>query len=128
MVLCACTRYSESDLRMLGIFVGPFPLVVAHIEEERLSSNQNSTHPYLVNLRLTEKGTYQGQVFFFFFFFFLFYFVFLSISKKKISLAVHQNNYSRLSLSRIPRESLKYFDISVLRHIRFAELRKNLFD
>ena len=35
-----------------------------------------------------------------------------------------QNIYSRLSLSRIPRDSLKYFEISVVRHIRFAELRK----
>ena len=34
--------------------------------------------------------------------------------------------YSRLSLSRIPRDSLKYFEISVLRHIRFAELMKKL--
>ena len=33
--------------------------------------------------------------------------------------------YSRLSLSRIPRDSLKNFEISVVRHIRFAELRKN---
>ena len=32
--------------------------------------------------------------------------------------------YSRLSLFRIPRDSLKYFEISVVRHIRFAELRK----
>ena len=34
------------------------------------------------------------------------------------------NKYSRLSLSRIPRDSLKYFEISVPRHIRFAEFRK----
>ena len=34
--------------------------------------------------------------------------------------------YSRLSLSRIPRNSLKYFEISVLRYIKFAELRKKL--
>ena len=34
------------------------------------------------------------------------------------------DTYSRLSLSRIPRDSLKYFEISVVRHIRFAELRK----
>ena len=34
-------------------------------------------------------------------------------------------NYSRLSLSQIPRDSLRYFEISVSRHIRFAELRKN---
>ena len=36
--------------------------------------------------------------------------------------------YSQLSLSRIPRDSLKYFEISVLRHTRFAELRKKQFD
>ena len=34
------------------------------------------------------------------------------------------NIYSRLSLSRIPRDSIKYFEMSVPRHIRFAELRK----
>ena len=34
--------------------------------------------------------------------------------------------YSRLSLSRSPRDSLKYVEISVPRHIRFAELRKKL--
>ena len=34
--------------------------------------------------------------------------------------------YSQLSLSRIPRDSLKYFEISVVRHIRFAELRKKI--
>ena len=33
-------------------------------------------------------------------------------------------NYSRLSLSRSRRDPLKHFEISVLRHIRFAELRK----
>ena len=33
--------------------------------------------------------------------------------------------YSRLPLSRSPRDSLKYIEISVPRHIRFAELRKN---
>ena len=33
-------------------------------------------------------------------------------------------DYSRLSLSGIPRNSLKYFEISVPRHVRFAELRK----
>ena len=32
--------------------------------------------------------------------------------------------YSRLSLSRSRRDPLKYFEISVLRHIRCAELRK----
>ena len=32
--------------------------------------------------------------------------------------------YSQLSLSRSRRDPLKHFEISVLRHIRFAELRK----
>ena len=32
--------------------------------------------------------------------------------------------YSRLSLSRTPRDSMKHFETSVLRHIGFAELRK----
>ena len=33
-------------------------------------------------------------------------------------------NYSQLSLSRSGRDHLKHFEISVLRHIRCAELRK----
>ena len=41
-----------------------------------------------------------------------------------IFLIFPQNIYSRLSLSRSPRDSLKYFMISVPLHIRFAELRK----
>ena len=36
------------------------------------------------------------------------------------------SEYSRLSLSQSPRDSLKHFKISVPRHIRFAELRKTL--
>ena len=40
------------------------------------------------------------------------------------ALKIPVDKYSRLSLSRIPRDSLKYFEISVVRHIRFAELRK----
>ena len=32
--------------------------------------------------------------------------------------------YSRLSISRTPRDCLKYIEIPVLRHIRFPELRK----
>ena len=35
-----------------------------------------------------------------------------------------QRKYSRLSLSRSQRDPLKHFEISVLRHIRCAELRK----
>ena len=38
------------------------------------------------------------------------------------------SKYIRLSLSRIPKDSIKYFEISVPRHIRFAELRKKLFE
>ena len=34
--------------------------------------------------------------------------------------------YNQLSLSRIPRDSLKHFEIKVLRHIRFSELRKKI--
>ena len=37
---------------------------------------------------------------------------------------LHQNIYSRLSLSRSQRDPLKHFEISVLQHIRCAELRK----
>ena len=36
------------------------------------------------------------------------------------------NLYSRLSLSRIPRDSLKYFEISVPRHIRVERVRKTI--
>ena len=34
--------------------------------------------------------------------------------------------YSRLPLSRIPRDSLKHFEISVLRHIRVQRVRKTI--
>ena len=34
--------------------------------------------------------------------------------------------YSRLSLSQIPRDSLKHFEISILQHIRVAEVRKTI--
>ena len=36
------------------------------------------------------------------------------------------NKYSRLSLSRIPRASLKHFEISVPRHIRVERVRKTM--
>ena len=35
-------------------------------------------------------------------------------------------NTSRLLLSRIPWDSLKYFEIYIPRHIRFADLRKKI--
>ena len=38
----------------------------------------------------------------------------------------HVEIYSRLSLSRNPRDSMKHFEISELRYIRFAELRKTI--
>ena len=44
----------------------------------------------------------------------------LTLMRKK----QQKTRYSQLSLSRGPRDSLKYFKISVLGHIRFAELRK----
>ena len=40
----------------------------------------------------------------------------------------HRFKYSRLSLSRSPKNTLKYFDISVPRHSRFAGLRKKSID
>ena len=43
--------------------------------------------------------------------------------KKKVKI-LSLNNYSQLSLSRSRRDPMKHFAISVLRHIRFAELRK----
>ena len=54
------------------------------------------------------------------YFYYMPYYSFVNISFSVLS------TYSRLSLSRIPRDSLKYFEISVVRHIRFAELRKKL--
>ena len=36
------------------------------------------------------------------------------------------NKYSRLPLSRIPRDSLKHFEISVPRHISVVEVRKKI--
>ena len=65
-------------------------------------------------------------IFFFFYFFFfktflyIFFFSLFFLRFFFFSFCI----YSRLSLSRIPRDSLKYFEISVVRHIRFAELRK----
>ena len=41
-------------------------------------------------------------------------------------LCMRNCKYSRLSLSRNRRDPLKHFEISVLRHIRFSELRKIL--
>ena len=40
--------------------------------------------------------------------------------------AIQNDEYNRLSLSRIPRDALKHFEISVPLQIRFAELRKTL--
>ena len=37
-----------------------------------------------------------------------------------------EKKYSRLSLSRIPRDSLKYFEISVPRHIRVERVQKTI--
>ena len=51
----------------------------------------------------------------------------LAPALRSISVVAHFASclwYSRLSLSRITRDSLKYIEISVPRHIRFAELRK----
>ena len=42
----------------------------------------------------------------------------------RLLFCVHISIYSRLSLSQSRRDPLKHFEISVFRHIRFAELRK----
>ena len=47
---------------------------------------------------------------------------FLSLS----TLSAEQYKYSRLLLSRIPRDSLKYFEISVPRQIRVERVRKTI--
>ena len=39
---------------------------------------------------------------------------------------INSSEYSRLPLSRNQRDSMKHFEISVLRHIRFVELRKTI--
>ena len=49
---------------------------------------------------------------------YFYYFLYIDIN------LVYKCKYIRLSLSRIPRDSLKHFEISVPRHIRFSELRK----
>ena len=43
-----------------------------------------------------------------------------------IKSAMHSSNYSRLSLSRSPRGSMKHFEVSVLRHIRVERVRKTI--
>ena len=45
-------------------------------------------------------------------------------STKSFFLFLYKNIYSSLPLPLSPRDPLKYFEISVPRHIRFAELRK----
>ena len=41
-------------------------------------------------------------------------------------ICLEYSKYSRLSLSRIPRDSLKHFEISVPRHIRVERVRKKI--
>ena len=43
-----------------------------------------------------------------------------------LAAAIDNMKYSRLSLSRIPRDSLKHFEISVPRHIRVERVRKTI--
>ena len=49
---------------------------------------------------------------------------FLPVRNKQTNRAIKHINYSRLWLSRNSRDSLKQFEISVPRHIRFAELKQ----
>ena len=57
----------------------------------------------------------------------VYYIVFIDYVIGNASLFVGIYN-SRILLSRFPRHSIKFFEISVPRHIRFAELRKTLFE
>ena len=41
-----------------------------------------------------------------------------------MSSLVNHLEYRRLSLSQSPKDSVKYFEISIPQHIRFAELRE----
>ena len=54
----------------------------------------------------------------------------MGISNKYPNIRFHvgkkKGKYSRLSLYGNPRDSMKHFEISVLRHIRFMELRKTI--
>ena len=50
----------------------------------------------------------------------------LSLSKIRSNKVSPFTKYNRLSLSRIQRDSVEYFEISVPRHIRFAELRRKI--
>ena len=77
-------------------------------------------------------------LFFFFFYFFLIFFLNIlvpiihlrlncvRIFKRRQCLCFNLGRVvnSRLSLSRTPRDTLKYIEISVLRHVRFPKLRK----
>ena len=63
--------------------------------------------------------------------FFLFFFFFVKWLISNILVTITKTRlfkYSRLSLSRTPRESMKQFEISVLRHIRFADSGKQLIE
>ena len=44
----------------------------------------------------------------------------------RVSFHLIQSKYSRLSISRIPRDSLNHFEISVPRHIRVERVRKTI--
>ena len=56
---------------------------------------------------------------------------FLTLRTNEVVPRLIQNaseKHSGLSLSRIPRDSINYFKISVLRHIRFADSRRKLIE
>ena len=58
--------------------------------------------------------------------FYLFIYLFIYLLETNIIMLTHLFKIcSRLSLSQSPRDSLKYIEVSVPQHIRFAEFRKN---
>ena len=74
----------------------------------------------------------QNTIIFFSILFYFLFFIFFSCPAlpvfSEFSQGFIRKYYSRLSLSRTPRDSMKQFEISVLRHIRFADSGKQLIE
>ena len=116
--LLGCTRSSRHSIFAYGI-KGLFARCVSHKSDRALSVGSES----IVKPTVTKKISWS-------------YFDALEETQsQKIAYQIHQDDelighdgqhiYGRLSSSRSPRDSLKYFGISISRHIRFAGMRKN---
>ena len=96
---------------------------VSALNRARAAAVTSETHTSALQAFIIYNGR---RLYFFFFFFFLMTDVICVAYGGRESAITKQRNYSRLSLSRTPRDSMKHFEISILRHIRFAELRKTI--